>query len=56
MVTQTVREYPHQLGGQTLHYKTLPRILPVFLMLKPVALIGADAVLGVKVSEAVLKS
>ena len=24
MATQTVREYPHQLGCQTLHYKTLP--------------------------------
>ena len=24
MVTQTVWEYPHQLGCQTLHYKTLP--------------------------------
>ena len=28
MVTQTVREYPHQLGCQTLHYKTLPWISP----------------------------
>ena len=30
MVTQTVREYPHQLGYQTLHYKTLPRISRFF--------------------------
>ena len=29
MVTQTVWEYPHQLGHQTVHYKTLPRISPV---------------------------
>ena len=29
MVTQTVREYPHQLGCQTLHYKTLPWISPI---------------------------
>ena len=31
MVTQTVREYPHQLGCQTLHYKTLPRISPCLM-------------------------
>ena len=31
MVTQTVWEYPHQLGCQTLHYKTLPRISPLII-------------------------
>ena len=40
METQIVREYPHQLGCQTLHYKTLPRISPMdhhIVLTKPIA-------------------
>ena len=34
MVTHTVREYPHQLGCQTLHYKILPWISWIFFFFK----------------------